>query len=79
MKIKKGEMVRFQSVIEKDRLCCNDAFEELLLNDLNKLLQEYFNFKGEPRLVVSRENGVMIVKIELLAESVKNFVVIPEL
>ncbi len=79
MKLKKGEMVRFQSLIEKDRLSCNDSFEELLLNDLNKLLQEYFDFKGEPRLVIVRESGLMIVKIELLVESVKNFSVVPEI
>ena len=73
MKKEKGELIRLQSLIESNRLNNLDNFEELLLNDLHKLLSDYFDFNNMPTLKLLKDGNVIEVKISLVAKSIKNF------
>ena len=41
-----NELLRLQSVIENDRLSVGNGFNDLLINDLTKLLKDYFDFSN---------------------------------
>ncbi len=70
-KIKKNEMVRVQTVLEKDRLSISGGVGELLVSDLEKLLKDYFDFSKEIEYNVVKEKSEYRVTISLLVNRIK--------
>lgn len=69
----KKEIVRMQSVIESDRVSASNNFTELLINDINKVLREYFDFRALPKLKIEKFNGEYFVNLSISAVRIKNF------
>ena len=70
-KTKKNEIVRVQSVLEKDRLSIAGGVGELLISDLEKLLKDYFDFSKEIEYSITKEKSEYRVNISLLVNRVK--------
>ena len=70
-KTKKNEIVRVQSVLEKDRLSIAGGVGELLISDLEKLLKDYFDFSKEIEYSITKEKSEYRVNIALLVNRVK--------
>lgn len=79
MKKNKNELVRFQNLIECDRLHIGDEFFELLSVDLEKTLNEYFDLKGKIKIDVYKNNSTFNVEINFDALRLKTFGCVPEL
>lgn len=64
---------RLDSVIEKDRLIITSETSSLIVYDLKRLLDSYFNVEGEVGLTVNEGNGGYDLIITAFASSIKNF------
>ena len=64
---------RLNNVLEKDRLLISLDSSSLIVYDLKKLLDNYFNLHGEINLKVSPENGYYKILIETNAVGIKTF------
>ncbi len=78
MKKDKKELVRVQSIIENDRLSTGDNFEELITIDLHKVLFEYFDYRGLPSIKILKSGNKLNIEINLVADSIKPFGIIPK-
>ena len=78
MKKRKNEILRVQTLIEQDRLKVRDNFEELIINDVNSVLKEYFDFAGNPSFSITKNGDRLLVNISFLAINIKNFTVLPK-
>lgn len=78
MKKAKNQLVRMQNMLETDRDNNQENFKELLLIDVEKVLKDYFDYSGSPTITTQKNSGDFLVKIELKAERIKNFIVIPK-
>ncbi|MBE5754277.1 MAG: hypothetical protein E7340_02960 [Clostridiales bacterium] len=70
-KTKKNEIVRVQSVLEKDRLSIAGGVGELLISDLEKMLKDYFDFSKDIEYSITKEKSEYRVNISLLVNRVK--------
>ena len=77
MKVKKNSMLRMETLINNDRMKNSDGFLELLTGDIDKVLKDYFGYKGFPIVEVIKTGNIFNVKIALTAESVKGFTCLP--
>lgn len=77
-KIDKNYMLRVQSVLENDRLTTGKGFNELLTNDLNKLLKEYFDYSKDVDLIITKEQGGYKVEFSLFTTRIKAFNYLPK-
>ncbi len=48
MRKKNNQIERIENVISQDRFIVNENFYNLFIDDLNKLLQDYFEFSDKP-------------------------------
>ena len=71
IKREKNELMRIQTVLEKDRLNVGKGFNELLSNDLNKLLKDYFDFSKDVIVEIIKDKGGYKLFIELEIVRVK--------
>ena len=71
MKIKRPK--RLESVLEKDRLLISLDSSSLIVYDLKKLLDNYFNLSGEIDIKVTPENGYYKITIQSKAVGIKTF------
>lgn len=78
MKKDKFELVRIQTLIENDRLNKGDDFEELIINDIHKLLIDYFEYRELPSLCITKNGNKLNVVISLQAIAIKPFSVVPK-
>lgn len=78
MKKNKAEMVRLQNVLERDRVKSNENFKELIIDDVAKILSDYFDYKEKPELEISKGNGKFNVKITLTATNLRTFGFLPK-
>ncbi len=70
-KVEKSEMMRVQTVLEKDRLFVGQGFEELMISDLKKLLTDYFDFSKDIQYEITKEKGEYRVNVSLIASRIK--------
>ena len=73
-----NELIRLQTLIEQDRLSGGDNFIDLLKNDLNKLLQDYFCVREDLSVLLEKQGDNLMLKIEAVITKVKNFSSIPK-
>ncbi len=78
MKRKKNEMVRIENLIKSDRMSVRDDFAELLVTDVDRVLRDYFDYKGLPKINVEKRNDGCYVDISLSVAFVKGFSSLPK-
>ena len=71
MKIKRPK--RLENVLEKDRLLISLDSSSLIIYDLKKLLDNYFNLCGDIDIKVSPENGYYNIVVQTKAVGIKTF------
>lgn len=77
MKKRTGELSRIERLIKNDRLSIKDDFSYLLKSDIDKVLKDYFEYKGMPIVEIERAGDYYNVKIQVSASGVKPFSVVP--
>ena len=75
---KQTELQRMEELIRHDRLNVKEEFSELLIKDLNSLLRDYFDYKGDPSLDITRTGDRFTVTISLCVNSLRSFSSLPE-
>lgn len=78
MKKDKNELVRLKSIIENDRFSAGDDFGNLVLNDLNKFMSDYFDLKSAPGMEIAKEGDRFKVCIRFDAYRIKSFSSVPK-
>lgn len=73
MKKDKTQLIRLQTMIENSRGVSGDGFIQLVSNDLEKVLRDYFVFRTFPRLILERDGNEYVLNINLKINRVKNF------
>ena len=73
-----NELLRLQSVIENDRLSMGKGFNDLLINDLTKLLKDYFDFSNNIEVEINKIKGEYSVNFSLIASRIKTFNILPK-
>lgn len=64
---------RLSSVIEKDRLIITSETSSLIVYDIKRLLDSYFNVEGEVNLTVNEGVGGYDLTVTAKASGIKNF------
>lgn len=77
MKGKKSSVVRIENLINGDRLKHSGEFSELLTGDVDRVLKDYFDYKGYPAIEVLKNGGFFEVKITIVAERLRVFSSLP--
>ena len=78
MKSKKNSLLRMETLINNDRIKNSDGFLDLLTCDINRVLKDYFGYKGLPIVEVVKSGNIFAVNITLTAESIKAFSFLPQ-
>lgn len=78
MKGKKSSVIRVENLINSDRLKHNGEFSELLTGDVNRVLRDYFDYRGAPAVEIMKNGGFFEVKITLVAERIRAFSTLPQ-
>ncbi len=73
MKKSKNQLIRLQTLIENDRISTGENFSEMLINDVDKLLRDYFDFSLSPNLTMEKSGKGYLVNISINASRIKNF------
>ena len=74
---KTNELLRMETLINSDRMKNSDDFNELLTADVDRVLRDYFDYKGYPELTVIKNGGAYAVKITLAANGIRAFSSLP--
>jgi hypothetical protein len=64
---------RLSNVIEKDRLIITSETSSLIVYDIKRLLDSYFNVEGEVNLIVNESDCGYDLTINAKASNIKNF------
>ena len=64
---------RLNSVIDKDRLIITSETSSLIVYDLKRLLDSYFNVEGEVNLTVNESSDGYDLIVTAKASNIKNF------
>ena len=75
---KQSDLSRMEELIRHDRLNTKEEFSELLLKDLDALLRDYFDYKGEPLFSITRAGDSFAVNISFCANCLRSFSALPE-
>jgi hypothetical protein len=78
MKKKGGQLIRVQSILEGDRLSVGDSFSKLVINDLARVLNDYFDYLGEPIMKVEKCGDRLKVEFSIFASRIKTFESLPD-
>lgn len=78
MKVKRNSMIRMENLINGDRLKNSGGFIGLLTGDVDRVLKDYFDYKGYPKVEVVKNGGNFTVSIMLTAERIRSFSTLPE-
>ena len=78
MKKNKRQLIRVQSIIESDRLCAGDSFSKLIIGDLSRVLNDYFDYSGEPLMKVEKCGDRLRVEFTIFASRIKPFECLPD-
>ena len=71
MRIKRAK--RLENVLEKDRLLISLDSSSLIIYDLKKLLENFFNISGDIDIKVTPENGYYKIIVQTKAVGIKTF------
>ena len=71
-------IIRVENMINSDRIKNADGFVDLLKGDINKVLKDYFDYKGYPSVTVYKNGNIFSVQILLNAEGIRAFSAIPQ-
>ena len=77
MKKNKHEIARIENLIKTDRLSMKDDFSELLCGDLDRVMRDYFDYKGLPIVNIDRSGNAFLVRISVSASAIHAFSSIP--
>lgn len=77
MKLNKNSIIRVENMINSDRMKSADGFVDLLTSDINRVLKDYFDFKGSPSVAVCKNGNSFAVNISVSAERIRAFSVLP--
>ena len=73
MKIKSKEIIRLQNVLESDRVNIANGFNDLFVEDFNKLVKDYFDLEGKPTLEIIKDRAGYKVEISFYVSRIKPF------
>lgn len=71
-------IVRVENLINNDRIKTNDGFLDLLIVDLNKVMSDYFDYKGYPAVEMEKAGGSFVVSVNLSVSGIKGFKRLPD-
>ncbi len=74
----KKDIIRFQNVIEKDRIKNSESYKEIIVCDIIKILKDYFEYNEEPELEIVKEKGKYLVKFILTATNLRPIGFLPK-
>lgn len=77
MKIKKNSIIRMENMINSDRMKSGGDFIDLLTGDIDRVLKDYFDYKGYPQVEVVKNGGAFAVRIMIAAERIRSFSALP--
>ena len=77
MKVK-NSLLRVETLINNDRMKNSDGFLDLLTEDLNRVLKDYFDYNGYPVVDVVKNSGVFSVNVSLTARGIRTFSRLPQ-
>ena len=77
MKVDKNSIIRMEKMINSDRMKSADGFVDLLTGDINKVLKDYFDYKGYPNVTVCKNGNLFSININLTAERIRAFSILP--
>ena len=78
MKTKKNSVIRMENLINQDRMKNSEGFVDLLTEDVDKVLRDYFDYKGYPNVAVCKNGNYFTIQIALNAENIRAFSVLPQ-
>lgn len=78
MKKKNNQIERLENVIQYDRLTVNENFYNLFLDDLNKILMDYFEFSDKPIVNFYKKGSKYNLEIHLEARRMLFFNAMPK-
>lgn len=78
MKKNKNELARIEELIKADRLSFKDDFSELLCSDIDRVLRDYFDYKGLPLINIDKNGSAFLVRISLNANLIRSFSSLPK-
>ena len=78
MKAEKNALMRMETLINSDRMKNSDGFSDILTVDIDRVLKDYFEYKGKPQLEVAKTGNTFSVKITLTANGIRAFSFIPQ-
>ena len=78
MKKDKNGLIRIQNILESDRMSTGDDFLELVILDMKKLLDDYFEFRELPSVKLDKCGDKYRVEFTIFATRLKSFNYIPK-
>jgi hypothetical protein len=76
--MKRKDLIRIKSMLERDKYNVTDNFSKLLVNDLTKVLGEYFEFIIDPSFEIKKKGELIFINLVVKSESVKSFESLPK-
>jgi septum formation topological specificity factor MinE len=70
---KRNDLLRLQTIIEKDRLTVNSDFANLLSEDLKDIFTDYMDFDGNVNVTIERVGADFKVQATVVAKRLKAF------
>lgn len=74
---RRGELARIEQMIKNDRLTVKGDFSDLLISDVDRVLRDYFDYRGFPELKIEKTGDVYTVVFKIAATSVRPFSSVP--
>ncbi len=72
--MKEGEIfARISKVLQADKSVMSEGCKALILQDFAEKFNEYFELIGLPRMELTCQNGIYVVRLSFEAERVKKF------
>ena len=70
---KRRELLRLETILEKDRLSVGKEYADLIASDVYKILADYMEVVGDVNLSIKKENKNFAVSITATAKRLKTF------
>lgn len=75
---RRGELARIEQMIKNDRLTVKGDFSDLLITDVDRVLRDYFDYRGYPELKIEKNGDAYSVFFRISATSVRPFSSVPQ-
>lgn len=70
---KRKDLLRLETILEKDRLSIGQEYVDLIASDLQKLLADYMELKDKVTVTIKKDDKDFSVKISATAKRLKTF------